>query len=198
MQALESSRPTLDHGTAAAVPRADLPEDDFSLEIIGAGDRQAFELLCHEYYGPLEHFFSLLLPTMPTRDLCEEVFAEVWNSARECPPDLTAMTFVLSIGLRQAAACRCGGNTPAAIDTRFIFLGETQAREEIRRKLGELQWEQRVVATLVYGMGLPLQTIAQITAMSHQEVFGHLSGARQQLRPRQIPPRVAPATAASQ
>ena len=183
MQALESSRPSLDHGTAAAVSRADLPEDDFSLEIIGAGDRQAFEVLCHEHYGPLEHFFSLLLPTMPTRDLCEEVFVEVWSSARECPPNLTAMTLILTIGLRHAAAYHYGGNTPVDVDTRSTFLGENQAREEFRRKLGELQWEQRVVASLVYGMSLPLQTISQITAMSDQEIFGHLTGARQRLRP---------------
>lgn len=182
MQALESSR--MDHGSTT-VPRADLPEDDFRLETIGAGDRQAFELLCHEYYGPLAHFLSLLLPTMPTRDVCDEVFAEVWNSASACPPNLTAMTLVLSIGLRQAAACHsAGGNSPAVADTRFTFMGESRAREEFRRKLGELQWEQRVVASLVYGMGLPLQTISQITAMSDQEIFGHLTGARQRLRPR--------------
>jgi DNA-directed RNA polymerase specialized sigma24 family protein len=181
MQALESSR--LEHGSTT-VPRAEPPEDGFSLETIGMGDRQAFELLCHEYYGPLAHFLSLLLPTLPTRDLCEDVFAEVWNAAGEIPPSLTAMTLVLSIGLRQAAACHSGGNSPAAVDTRFTFLGESQAREEFRHKLGELQWEQRVVASLVYGMRLPLQAISQITAMSDQEISGHLSGARQQLRPR--------------
>ena len=181
MQALDSS--PVDHGTAT-VPRADLPEDDFSLETIGAGDRQAFELLFHQYFGPLSHFLSLLLPTLPTRDLCERVFAEVWNSASECPPDLTAMPLVLSIGLRQAAECHSRGNAPAAVDTRRTFPGESQAREEFRRKLGELQWEQRVVASLVYGMGLPLQTISQITAMSDPEIVGHLSGARQRLRPR--------------
>jgi DNA-directed RNA polymerase specialized sigma24 family protein len=180
MQAFESSGLTLDHGSAT-VPLSDMPEDDFRLETIGAGDRQAFELLFHEYYGPLAHFLSLLLPTMPTRELCEEVFAEVWNSASACPANLTAMTLVLTIGLRQAAEFRSAG---AAVDTRCTFLGESHAREEFRRKLGELQWEQRVVATLVYGMGLAPQTISQITAMSDQEISGHLSGARQQLRPR--------------
>ena len=180
MQALESSGLTLGHGSAT-VPPSDVPEDDFRLEIIGAGDRQAFELLCHEYYGPLAHFLSLLLPTMPTLELCEEVFAEVWNSASACPANLTAMTLVLTIGLRQAAEFRSAG---AAVDTRSTFLGENQFREEYRRKLGELEWEQRVVATLVYGMGLPPRTISQITAMSDQEICGHLSGARQQLRPR--------------
>ena len=113
MQALESSR--LEHGSTT-VPRAEPPEDGFSLETIGMGDRQAFELLCHEYYGPLAHFLSLLLPTLPTRDLCEDVFAEVWNAAGEIPPSLTAMTLVLSIGLRQAAACHSGGNSPAAVE----------------------------------------------------------------------------------
>jgi DNA-directed RNA polymerase specialized sigma24 family protein len=184
MQALESSRPTLDHGSAAVLPQPDLPEDDFSLEIIGAGDRQAFELLCHEYYGRVEHFFSLLLPTMPARDLCEEVFVEVWSSARECPPNLAALTLILSIGLRHAAAYHYGADAPSAADTRFNLLGESQVRREFRQKLGGLQWEQRVVATLVYGMGLPLQTISQITAMSDQEVCGHLSGALRQLRRR--------------
>jgi DNA-directed RNA polymerase specialized sigma24 family protein len=183
MQALESSRPTPDLGSAA-VPPSDLPAGDFRLEIIGAGDLQAFELLFHEYYDPLAHFLSLLLPTTPTRDLCEEVFAELWSSASECPPDLAALTFVLCIGLRQAAACHSGGDSPVAADTRCVFLGESRAREEFRRKLGELQWEQRVVASLVYGMGLPLQTISQITAMSDQEICGHLSGARRRLRPR--------------
>jgi DNA-directed RNA polymerase specialized sigma24 family protein len=181
MQALESSR--MDHGSAT-VPRADLPEEDFRLETIGAGDRQAFELLCLECYGPLAHFLSLLLPTIPTRDLCEEVFMEVWNSASAGPSNLTAMTLVLSIGLRRAAACHSSGQLPTAGDSRFTFLGESQVREELRRKLAELPWEQRVVASLVYGMGLPLQTISQITAMSEQEICGHLSGARQGLRPR--------------
>ena len=171
MQALESS--PVDLGTAT-VPRADLPEDDFSLETIGAGDRQAFELVFHQCFGPLAHFLSLLLPAMPIRDLCENVFAEVWDSASECPPNLIAMTLVLSIGLRQAAECHASGNAPAAVDTR----------DDFRRKLGELQWEQRVVAGLVYGMGLPLQTISQITAMSDQEIVGHLSSARLHLRPR--------------
>jgi len=181
MQALESTRP--DPGSATRTPAESL-EDDFRLETIGAGDRQAFELLCHEYYGPLAHFLALLLPTMPTRDLCEEVFAEVWSSATGGPQNLTAMALVLSIGLRQAAARNSGDNTAATVDTRFTFLGESQAREELRRKLGELQWEQRVVATLVYGMSLPLRTISQITAMSDQEIRGHLRSARQQLRPR--------------
>lgn len=180
MQALESSGLTLGHGSAT-VPPSDVPEGDFRLEIIGAGDRQAFELLFHEYYGLLAHFLSLLLPTVPTRELCEEVFAEVWSSAGACPANLSAITLVLTIGLRQAAELRSAG---ASVDTHFTFLGEGQAREEFRRKLGELQWEQRVVATLVYGMGLPPQTISQITAMSDQEICGHLSGARQQLRPR--------------
>ena len=181
MQALESSGLTLGHGSAT-VPPSDVLEDDFRLEIIGAGDRQAFELLFHEYYGQLAHFLSLLLPTMPTRELCEEVFAEVWSSAGAArPANLSAMTLVLTIGLRQAAEFRSAG---AAVDTRCTFVGESQVREEYRRKLGELQWEQRVVATLVYGMGLPPQTISQITAMSDQEISGHLSGARQQLRPR--------------
>ena len=181
MQALESSR--LDHGSAT-VPQAESSDDDLRLETIGAGDRQAFELLCHECYGPLAHFLSLLLPTMPTRDLCEEVFMEVWDGASADPPNLTALTLVLSIGLRQAAACHSGAQRPAAVGTSFTFLGESQAREELRRKLGELQWEQRVVASLVYGMGLPLQTISEITAMSDQEICGHLRGARQGLRPR--------------
>jgi DNA-directed RNA polymerase specialized sigma24 family protein len=146
-------------------------EEDFNLQSIGAGDSRAFQLLCHKYYSPLAHFLSLLLPTTLTRDLCEEVLAEVWNSASGCPQSQRALTFVLRIGLRQAAAAR--SQTPTA--------GGTSGA--IRRKLGELQWEQRVVATLVYGLGLPLQTIAQITAMSYQEIAGHLSGARQQLRP---------------
>jgi DNA-directed RNA polymerase specialized sigma24 family protein len=152
--------------------------EDFGLETIGAGKRQAFELLCHEYYGPLAHFLSLLLPTMPTRELCEDVFAEVWARAGTCPANLAALTLILSIGLRQAAEFRAAG---AVVDT---FLGENPAREELRRKLGELQWEQRVVATLVYGMGLSLRTISQITAMSDLEISGHLDGARQHLRPR--------------
>ena len=178
MQAFESSR--LEPGSAT-VPQAEPPEEDFRLETMGAGDRQAFELLCHDYYGPLAHFLSLLLPAMPTRELCEDVFAEVWTSAGACPPNLNALTFILRIGLRQAAGSRA---TEAATHTRCTYLGENQAREQLRRKLGELQWEQRVVATLVYGMSLPLAAISQITGMSDQEVCGHLSGARQQLRPR--------------
>ena len=155
--------------------------EDFGLETIGAGKRQAFELLCHEYYGPLAHFLSLLLPTTPTRELCEDVFAEVWARADTCPANLAALTLILSIGLRQAAESRPAG---AAVDTHRTVLGENPAREEFRRKVGELQWEQRVVATLVYGMGLPLRTISQITAMSDLEISGHLASARQQLRPR--------------
>jgi DNA-directed RNA polymerase specialized sigma24 family protein len=158
-------------------------EEDFGLETIGAGKRQAFELLCHEYYGTLTHFLSLLLPTVPTRELSEDIFAEVWTRASDGPPNLTALTLILSIGLEQAAEFRAA---PGALtdDSRSAVLGESPMREAFRHKLGELQWEQRVVATLVYGMSLPLQTIAQITAMSDQEISSHLAGARQQLRPR--------------
>jgi DNA-directed RNA polymerase specialized sigma24 family protein len=171
MQALESSRLTLNNGSAT-IPWGDLTEEDFCLGAIGAGSLQAFERLCHRYYGPLAHFLSLLLPATLTRELCEEILAEVWTSAGDCPQNLTALTFVLRIGLRQATALHSGN--PAATGS---------ASAEIRRKLGELQWEQRVVATLVYGLGLPSRTISQITTMSDQEISGHLTSARQLLRP---------------
>jgi DNA-directed RNA polymerase specialized sigma24 family protein len=179
MQALESSRNSADRGSTAS-PLAEAAEDDLRLEAIRAGDRQAFERLCHEYYGPLAHFLSLVLPTLPTRDLCEEVFAEVWASPRPCPPDVT--TLVLGIGLRQAATLHSGHTGPVESDTHSTLSCTSPKREQYRDKLGELPWEQRVVAALVYGMSLSLQSIAQITAMSEQEIIGHLSAARLQLR----------------
>lgn len=140
---------------------------------IQARDRDALEQVYRNYSGRILHFLSLVAPGQSAEEACLDVFEELWRSAAESPPRYALSDWLFCLAYRvlrkrASAAERCSSG-------QLLAVYRIKAMEA-------LTLEQRVVVGLVYGMGLPRESISRITGMSGLQITVHLSEAREHLR----------------
>jgi DNA-directed RNA polymerase specialized sigma24 family protein len=166
-----------------------LPEDRPRPTDHRVGDSEVLENLWRDYYPQLTHFLSLVIPAEPINEICIDVFAMAWGSAARSPRSHPTLTRIIRIAYHEATLRNLARQTADSLADEGARLHGNRTCNSSpaspyapRRALGELRWEARVVAALVYGMGFSRETICQITSMTNQEVDEHLSAALYRLR----------------
>jgi len=162
-----------------------LTEGRCGFTAIRAGDRRVFEQFCRESYPHLAHFLSLVIPDEPIEEVCIDVYTKAWRSVAQSPRNYATLTLIISIGYREASSrilARQAG-WPVMARSHRNRTGKSESTCQYDRSgLAELGWKARVVAALVYGMRFSMETVCQITAMTDQEIDGHLSAALRRFR----------------
>jgi DNA-directed RNA polymerase specialized sigma24 family protein len=144
---------------------------------IQAGNREALEQIYCRYSGQVVQFLSLVEPGLSPEEACLDIFEELWHGA--------------AAGLLRGALVDCIFRLAyrvllqrALATERLACAADTAPNPnfDVLSAIGALSWEQRVVVALVYGIGLPQDSISNITAMTDREITGHFSEARDRLR----------------
>jgi DNA-directed RNA polymerase specialized sigma24 family protein len=168
-----------------------ITEDESRLAALRTRDRQAFEELCRECYPSVTHFLSLVIPEVPTEDVCIDAFTKAWLHVEGSPRNIAAHTWMFSIVYRQAhertgvREAVCLSSVTNRSDPNHPEMPRIPRLFDPRDVLRDLAWEPRVVAALVYGMCFSMNTICWITGMTDREVTEYLESARHRFRLRE-------------
>lgn len=146
------------------------------LGVVARGDERAFEQLYDRVAGPL---FGLVQRNLrdpaQTEEIAQEVFVEVWRTARHYRPDRgSAMSWILTLAhrravdrVRSAQARRDREHRLGAEDYRRAFDEVTDAvaarseRREVRRCIATLTELQRESVVLAYYRGYTCEQTAR-------------------------------------
>ena len=135
------------------------------LDLVGRGDRDAFERLYHRIAGPvLGVVRRVLRDHAQSEEVAQEVLVEVWRTARRFDPSLGgASTWVLTMAHRRAVDRVRSAQASTNRDSKVAQLAEVAPfdevsetvelnfeREQVRRALGSLTELQRQAVTLAY------------------------------------------------
>jgi DNA-directed RNA polymerase specialized sigma24 family protein len=151
-----------------------------------ARNRDALEQVYCEYSGQVMHFLSLVEPGRSPLDACLDVFEKLWHSAAgdALPGALSDRIFRLAyLVLRQhAESAESLSSGSATVDSTCPAGAAPSPRLDVGSAVERLGLEQRVIVALIYGSRLSLGSVSRITAMTDQEITGHLHEARARLR----------------
>jgi RNA polymerase sigma factor (sigma-70 family) len=166
-------------------------DDDTLLQLIGAGDRLAFEAFYRAYLPRLGRFLQRLLrrPQM-VEEVLNDAMLVVWRTAANFKGQSKVSTWVYSIAYHKALKAMSKLDDPVEYDPDLLeseqleperYLMQEQQTALLWGIIDQMSAEHRAVIELTYYHGYTYQEIAEITGCPINTVKTRMYHARRRL-----------------
>jgi RNA polymerase sigma-70 factor (ECF subfamily) len=182
------------HTTQPAALGRTTDAHDFALiQRIAAGDRQAFEMLYHQYAPRLAAYLARMLwQSDQVEDVLHDVLLAVWQQAPAYQPIARVSTWLLGIARHKALKARAAvaqqsskpfpaGLDAPDVDTPEVCVTRQECAQAVAAALATLPPEQRAVVELTYYHHSSYEEIATILACPVNTVKTRMRRARRLL-----------------
>lgn len=179
----------------SAVPRTAEPDDDALMRAAAAEDTAAFSRLMRRHEARLQGFLKRMLGhDDDARDVCQDVFVEVWRSRHRYRPEGRFVGWLFRIARSRAIGRGRRRQLQAMVLSRLRFAAPPQVtpaddlvderahRRRLEQGLARLPIEAREVLALRHGAGLDYPAVAEVLGVSEAAVRQRCSRALARLR----------------